>query len=237
MYNSIEPAETFYNKIQQNESSFISSLNNYKMCYVNFNINDANANIQCSNIDKTSKNCTDCLKTSETTILENISEIQNIQKDILHHIEPLLKIKPIEEDNPYNDADVSNLVNRYNTTNEMLDNSVETYKIYRIQLITETIKLLILLFIIFSVLNNTKGVKIISYISVITYITLSALEVFFTGTILLAINILSFIFFMICFVLNINDIRVNYQTIKDKTTESISNISSELQKSVNIQKL
>jgi hypothetical protein len=236
MSKAIEPVETFFNRIQQNEENFSSAYNNYNMCYINFNINDEGSNFQCSNIiGKSQSDCNDCLRTSENIILQSIAEIQNIQSDIIKESKNLGSSdeSPPEITQEQKD-DLVNVVNRYNTTHESLMNSVELYKTYRIQLIIGVVKVITMLAIIFYYLNKTKGVKTFTYIMAILYITLSALNVFYTGPILFFISILSFIFFVLAAIMNINDIKINYQNITSKTTETISNISNEFKKDVKV---
>ena len=206
------------------------------MCYINFNINDEGSNFQCSNIiGKSQSDCNDCLRTSENLILQSIAEIQNIQSDIIKESKNLGSSdeSPPEITQEQKD-DLVNVVNRYNTTHESLMNSVELYKTYRTQLIIGVVKVIVMLAIIFYYLNKTKGVKTMTYIMAILYITLSALNVFYPGPILFFISILSFIFFVLAAIMNINDIKINYQNITSKTTETISNISNEFKKDVNV---
>ena len=236
MSKAIEPVETFFNRIQQNEENFSSAYNNYNMCYINFNINDEGSNFQCSNIiGKSQSDCNDCLRTSENLILQSIAEIQNIQSDIIKESKNLGSSdeSPPEITQEQKD-DLVNVVNRYNTTHESLMNSVELYKTYRTQLIIGVVKVIVMLAIIFYYLNKTKGVKTMTYIMAILYITLSALNVFYPGPILFFISTLSFIFFVLAAIMNINDIKINYQNITSKTTETISNISNEFKKDVNV---
>jgi len=236
MSKAIEPVETFFNRIQQNEENFSSAYNNYNMCYINFNINDEGSNFQCSNIiGKSQSDCNDCLRTSENIILQTIAEIQNIQGDIIKESKNLggndenpPEITQQEKD------DLVNVVNRYNTTHESLMNSIELYKTYRIQLIIEVVKIIVMLAIIFYYLKTTKGVKTMTYIMAILYITLSSLNVFYPGSILFVISIASFVGFVLTAIMNINDIKINYQNITSKTTETISNISNEFKKDVNV---
>jgi hypothetical protein len=68
----------------------------------------------------------------------------------------------------------------------------------------------------------------------ILYITLSSLNVFYPGSILFVISIASFVGFVLTAIMNINDIKINYQNITSKTTETISNISNEFKKDVNV---
>lgn len=235
MSKAIEPVETFFNRIQQNEDNFSSAYNNYNMCYINFNINDEGTNFQCSNIiGKSNTDCNDCLRTSENIILQSIAEIQNIQSDIIKESKNIGGGDEPPEITQEQKDDLTNVVNRYNTTHESLMNSVELYKTYRIQLIIEVVKIVVMLAIIFYYLKTTKGVKTMTYITAILYITLSSLNVFYPGPILFFISILSFIFFVLSAIMNINDIKINYQNITNKTTETISNISNEFKKDVNV---
>lgn len=234
-----EPVETFFNRIRQNESEFSSAFNNYNMCYIHFNINDGNSNFQCSNIiGKGKSDCNDCLKTSENILLQSLSEIQNIQHDILTESKKLGGDDKNTEYTPemleQQEGDLLNIVDRYHTSNEMLDNSVELYKIYRIQLITEVVKLLVILSIIFYLLQTTKGVKTMTYVGAILYMTLSTLEVFYPGNIIFVISIISFLFFVAFAIMNINDISINYQNIKNKSTEVFSQLTDELNKDVKV---
>jgi hypothetical protein len=239
MSEAIEPVEnvkTFFNRIQQNEVSFSSAYNNYKMCYIHFNTNDSNSNFQCSNIIGNAKSdCNDCLKTSENIILQSLAEIENIQNDIKQQCENLGEINNDQPKITQEEKDeLSNIVNRYNTTHESLKDSVESYKMYRIHLISEVIKLIVILFIIFYLLKTTKGVKSSTFISAIVYITLSLLDVFYPGYMSFIISVISFFMFVIFAIMNINDISINYQNIANKTTETFSNIATEFKKDVNI---
>lgn len=239
MSNVIEPVETFFNRIRQNETEFTSAFNNYNMCYIHFNINDGNSNFQCSNvIGKGNSDCNDCLRTSENILLQSLSEIQNIQRDILSESKKLEGNDKNREYSPevleQQEGDLLNIVNRYHTSNEMLNNSVELYKTYRIQLITEVVKLLVIISIIFYLLQTTKGVKTMTFIGAILYMTLSTLEVFYLGNILLVISIISFLFFVAFAIMNINDISINYQNIKNKSTEVFSQLTDELNKDVKV---
>jgi hypothetical protein len=116
----------------------------------------------------------------------------------------------------------------------MLGNSVELYKIYRIQLITEVVKLLVILSIIFYLLQSTKGIKTMTYVGAILYMTLSTLEVFYPGNIIFVISIISFLFFVAFAIMNIHDISINYQNIKNKSTEVFSQLTDELNKDVKV---
>jgi len=238
MSKAIEPVETFFNRIRQNETEFSSAFNNYNMCYIHFNINDGNSNFQCSNIiGKSNSNCNDCLRTSENTLLQSLSEIQNIQQDILTESKKLGGDEGGEFTPEMLDQqkdDLINVVDRYNTSTEMLSSSVEMYKIYRIQLITEVVKLLVIISIIFYLLQTTTGVKTMTYVGAILYMTLSALEVFYPSSILLVISIISFLFFVAFSIMNIHDISINYQNIKNKSTEVFSQVTNELNKEVKV---
>ena len=228
--------ESFFNKIAENENSFTSALNNYTLCYVNFNINEPTSNFLCSSV-KQGDTCNDCINTSENLLLQSIAEIQNINNEITKATKKQLKINNI--DKPYTPSqddikketnNISGLINRYNTSNESLNNSIELYKLYRIQLLTEVIKSLILIFIIFYTLTTTKGIQSITIIVLITYMTMTALELFYPNSIIFAINILILIFFIICMIMNINNIRVNYQSVKEQTLGTVNKISNELSK-------
>ena len=239
MSEAIEPVEnvkTFFNRIQQNEDSFSSAYNNYKMCYIHFNTKDSNSNFQCSNIIGDAKsNCNDCLITSENIILQSLAEIENIQNDIIQECENLGDIKNNPQKITQEEKDdLTGIVNRYNTTHESMMDSVELYKMYRIHLISEVVKLVVILFIIFYLLKTTQGVKNSTFISSIVYITLSSLDVFYPGYISFIISVISFFIFVVFAIMNINDISINYQNIANKTAETFSNISAEFKKDVNV---
>jgi hypothetical protein len=234
----ITPASTFFDRIRQNEIDFSSAYNNYEMCYINFNINDDTSNFKCSNIigGGEKKNCNDCLKTSENIILQSLSDIQNIQNDIEKEGKKLggIDVTPPQDVTETQKDDLKNVVNRYNTTHESLMDSVELYKTYRIHLVSEVIKLLVILFIIFYLLKTTKGIKASTFISVIVYITLSTINTFYKGYILFILSVLSFFIFVVFSIMNINDISINYRNIANKTAETLSNISTEFKKDVNV---
>ena len=238
-----EPTETFFNQIAENENSFTSALNNYTLCYVNFNISEPTSDFQCSSL-KQGDTCNDCMNTSEDIVLQSISEIQNINKRIVRTTQQLLKSKnankphtPTEQEITREKNNVTNLMNRYNTSSETLSNSVELYKIYRSQLISEVIKSTTIIAIIFYLLSSTKGVQSITFLVLITFMTLMTLELFFPSTLLFAINIMILIFFIMCMIMNVNNIRVNYQTVKEQTVGTMKTISTEISKNTNISKL
>lgn len=237
MSKAIEPVETFFNRIQQNENDFSSAFNNYNMCYINFNISDESSNFQCSNIiGKDNSNCNDCLRTSENIILQSLAEIQNIQNDIIKESK---NIRSTDDKTPpeltqSQKDDLVDVVNRYNTSQEMLIDSVELYKTYRTQLIIELVKIFIILAVIFYYLKTTKGVKTMTFITAILYITLSSLNVFYPNYTIFVISMISFFIFVLAAIMNISDITINYQNITNKTVEAFSNISNEFKKDVNV---
>lgn len=236
MSKAIEPVETFFNRIQQNENDFSSAFNNYNMCYINFNISDETSNFQCSNIiGKDNSDCNDCLRTSENIIIQSLAEIQNIQKDIIKESKNIRGTDdPPPEITQSQKDDLVNVVNRYNTSQEMLIDSVELYKTYRTQLIIEVVKIIIILAVIFYYLKTTKGVKTMTFITAILYITLSSLNVFYPNYTIFVISMTTFFIFVLAAIMNISDITFNYQNIKNKTTEVFSNISNEFKKDVNV---
>lgn len=243
MSDIIEPTETFFNQIAENENSFTSALNNYTLCYVNFNISEPTSDIQCSSV-KQGDTCNDCMTTSEDIVLQSISEIQNINKRIVKSTQQLLKAKklnkphePTSQEIAKEKNTITNLMNRYNTSNETLTNSVELYKLYRSQLISEVIKSITIISIIFYLLSSTKGVQPITFLVLIVFMTLMTLELFYPSTLLFAINIIILVFFIMCMIMNVNNIRVNYQTVKEQTVGTMKTITTELSKNTNISKL
>lgn len=243
MSNDTEQVDIFFNQIAENESSFTSALNNYTLCYVNFNISEPTSDFKCSSV-KQGETCNDCMNTSEAIVLQSIAEIQNIDKQILKETKNQMAllsdnkpIGPTTEELSKEKNNVSNLINRYNTSNESLNNSVELYKIYRIQLITEVIKSLILIIIIFYTLSHTTGVQFITFLALISYMTLMTLELFYPNNILFAITIIILLFFVLCMIMNVNNIRVNYQSVKNQTIGTVNKISNEITKNTSIVKL
>jgi len=243
MSKVIEPVETFFNQIAQNEATFTAALNNYTMCYVNFNISESTSDFQCSSI-KQGDTCSDCMTTSETIVLQAISEIQNINKKIVKNTNQLVAEKdkgaphkPTPEELSKEKNNAINLINRYNTTNESLNNSVELYKIYRFQLLNEVIKSLSIIIIIFYLLSTTKGIQSITFLVLIAYMTMMTLELFYPNSTIFLINICILVFFILCMIMNVNNIRVNYQNVKDQTLGTVKKISNELSKNTTINKL
>ena len=184
------------------------------------------------------------MNTSEAIVLQSLAEIQNIDKQIIKETEKQLK-KLSKDKQPSATIEelikeknnVSSLISRYNTSNESLNNSVELYKIYRIQLITEVIKSLILITIIFYTLSHTNGVQFITFLALIVYMTMMAMELFYPNSILFTINIFLLVFFLLCMVMNVNNIRVNYQTVKTQTIGTVNKITDEITKNTYIVKL
>jgi hypothetical protein len=229
--------ETILQKIRENETQFLAAYNNYKLCYIHFNVKEENSDIQCSNIIKKPKStCNDCLKESEDIIIRSLTEIQNIQNEIKNESANLGK-PPVAKQQGVTQKqkdDLTKVVNQYHTTRGSLMDSVELYKTYRIYLISEVVKLLLILAIILYLLKTTKGIKTMTYISVIVYVSLSSLNVFYRGYVLFTFSVLSFFVFIVVAIMNINDISINYQNISNNTTETLSNISSEFKKDVNV---
>ena len=129
------------------------------------------------------------------------------------------------------------LINRYNTTNESLNNSVELYKIYRFQLLSEVIKSISVIIIIFYLLTTTKGIQSVTFVVLIVYMTMMTLELFYPNSTIFIITICILAFFILCMIMNVNNIRVNYQNVKDQTLGTVKKISNEMSKNTIMNKL
>jgi hypothetical protein len=228
--------EGFSQNINQNQSDFNAAYNNYKLCYSIFNINGDNSDAQCSAaINKgTITTCNDCMVTSETQILEIMEAMKNIPDAIQTECDKIKAPNVVGEVTQKQKDDLVNLVNDYNTMHGSLVDSVELYKTYRIYILSEVVKLLVILAIIFYLLKTTRGVKTLTFISAIVYISLSSLNVFYTSSILFIFSIVSFFVFVVFAIMNINDISINYQNIANNTRETLTNISAEFKKDVNV---
>ena len=243
MSKVIEPVETFFNQIAENEATFTAALNNYTMCYVNFNISEPTSDFQCSSVNQ-GNTCTDCMTSSESIVLQSISEIQNINKKITKITNQLMSEenkdaphKPTTEELTREKNNVIDLINRYNTTNESLNNSVELYKIYRFQLLSEVIKSISVIIIIFYLLTTTKGIQSVTFVVLIVYMTMMTLELFYPNSTIFIITICILAFFILCMIMNVNNIRVNYQNVKDQTLGTVKKISNEMSKNTIMNKL
>jgi len=228
------PAETFIDLIDQNEVEFTAAYNNYKLCYSIFNTKGDNSDSRCSSVISGSRNCNQCLKTSETIILQKLADIKDISKRIKAECDKIpIPVKKSDVTKKQKD-DLVNVVSDYNTMRGSFDDSVELYKTYRINLISEVAKLLIVLAIIFYLLKTTTGIKTLTIISVIAYITLTTINVFYVDYISFIFSVLAFFSFVVFAIMNINDISINYQNIANNTSETLANISSEFKKDVNV---
>jgi hypothetical protein len=227
----------FQDEIDKYEVDLKAELEHYRLCYTYFNIdpNTINSNNKCKGVKTDSSDCRDCLKISEDRIVKLLGNIQGIQNNIINEIKDLTadyNISPNFSEEYKNE--LRDIVKRYKNTGETFVESVELYKLYRIRIISEVIKLLIILFIIFYLLKTTEGVKTMTFISSILYITLSSLEVFYPSYALFIFSVLSYIMFVIFAIMNINDISINYQNLANKTADTISNVSTEFKKDVNV---
>ena len=226
-------AETFQDTINQYKGEFDAAYSNYELCYSIFNIQGENSDSQCSNVIS-GKNCNQCLATSKAIIIQKISDMKNISDQIKTECDnvqiPAAKPGVTREQKD----ELVNVVNKYNTMRGSLVDSVELYKTYRIFIISEVVKLLVILAIIFYLLKTTKGIKSITFISAITYVILTSLNVFYIDYMSFIFSILAFFIFVVFAIMNINDISINYQNIANNTAETLSNISTEFKKDVNV---
>ena len=232
-----EKINNFQGDIDDYESELNIELQHYKLCYEYFNIdpNTLTSNNRCKQLKTGFEDCSDCLKKSEDNIVRLLDNIQNVQDDIINEIKELTadyNIPPNFTEEYKNE--LRDIVKRYKNTGETFVESVELYKLYRIRIISEVIKLLVILFIIFYLLKTTEGVKTMTFVSSILYITLSSLEAFYPSYALFIFSMLSYSMFVIFAIMNINDISINYQNLANKTADTISNVSTEFKKDVNV---
>jgi phosphoglycerol transferase MdoB-like AlkP superfamily enzyme len=178
--------------------------------------------------------CNNCLESREKKIIQALNDLIEIQSIIAEEIKTIHGNQELPEITDKEKGKVVNIVKRHKTASETLMDSVELYKIYRIRIILEVIKLIIIIFFIFYLLKTTQGVKTMTFISTILYIIVTLLDVFYSNYGLIIFSVLSFIIFVISAIININDITINYQNIANKTADTLSNISTEFKKDVNI---
>ena len=224
----------FENKILTYQAGFNAAYYDYELCYRYFNTDATDSDVKCKTTGSRPLTCNKCLESREKKIIQALNGLIEIQSIIAEEIKSIHRNQELPEITDKEKGKVVNIVKRHKTASESLMDSVELYKIYRIRIILEVIKLIIIIFFIFYLLKTTQGVKTMTFISTILYIMVTLLDVFYSNYGLIIFSVLSFIIFVISAIININDITINYQNIANKTADTLSNISTEFKKDVNI---